>query len=133
MRTLLAICLVFAAGGCATLDSRWDTCEKAHGTFVQIADCSVRAVHADAVRSQQPTLRMRSEARAKRYSTKAEDLMERVAAGRMSDADARVELRQDYEQLQDEERDDRLSPLRPPAKMGVTCSPVGTSVSCTPN
>ena len=129
----IALLATLALGACATLDSRWDTCEKAHGTFVQIADCSIRAVQADAARSNQPTLRLRSEARAKRYALKAEDLMEKVGGGRVHDSDARVELRQAYEQLQDEERDDRLSPLRTPPKAGVTCSPVGTSVSCTPN
>ena len=133
LRPLLAALAASALAACATLDSRWDTCEKAHGTFVQIADCSLRAVQADASRWSQPTLRMRSEARAKRYAAKAEDLIEKVGTGRMHDADARVELRQAYEQLQDEERDDRLSPIRQPQRSGMTCSPAGTSVSCTPN
>jgi hypothetical protein len=128
----VVLCML-AAGGCATVDGRWDFCEKAGGPFVQVADCTVKAVQADASRWVQPTLRMRSEARAKRYATKAEDLMEKVAAGRLADPDARTELRQALDQLRDEERDDRLTPIRQPPKSGVTCSPVGTSVSCTPN
>jgi len=129
----LAAIAALALSACATLDSRWDSCEKAHGTFVQIADCTLQAVQADASRWAQPTLRMRSESRAKRFAAKAEDLIEKVGTGRVHDADARVELRQAYEQLQDEERDDRLSPIRQPQKSGMTCSPAGNSVSCTPN
>ena len=132
MKTLAPVTLAVLAG-CATLDSRWDTCEKANATFVQVADCTIQAVQADASRWAQPTLRMRSEARAKRYAAKAEDLMEKVGTGRVRDADARLQLRQAYEQLQDEERDDRLSPIRQPQRSGMTCSPAGTSVSCTPN
>jgi hypothetical protein len=115
------------------MSTAWEICDKTGGTFVQVADCSVRAVQADAARWAQPTLRMRSEARAKRYAAKAEDLMEKVGTGRVTDADARVELRQALNQLLDEERDDRLSPLRQPQKTGVTCSPAGGSVSCTAN
>ncbi len=120
-------------GGCATIDARWDACQKPAATFVQVADCTTQAVHADAARWAQPILRMRSEARAKRFAAKSDALMEEVAAGRMHDADARVELRRALDELQDEERDDRLSPLRQPQKSGITCSPAGTSVSCTPN
>lgn len=121
------------AGGCATMNARWDACEKSAATFVAIAECTVRAVQADASRSLQPTLRMRSEARAKRYAMKSDELSEKVATGAMEDDDARVELRQALDQLLDEERDDRLSPLRQPQKTGITCSPVTGGVSCTPN
>jgi hypothetical protein len=127
---ILALVLL---GGCVTMNARWDACEKNAGTFVQVAECTVKAVQADAAGAIQPTLRMRSEARAKRYSVKADELSEKVATGRMAEQDARIELRQALDQLLDEERDDRLSPLRQPQRTGVTCSPVGTSVSCTPN
>jgi hypothetical protein len=140
MRTLssnemkpLALAMLTFLAGCATIDTRWDTCQKAGATFVQVAECTVQGVDADASRWAQPTLRMRSEARAKRFAIKADDLMEKVATGRLHDADARVELRRALDELQDEERDDRLSPIRQPQKSGMTCSPVGTSVSCTPN
>ncbi len=132
-RTVVALLVALLAGGCASLNTRWDDCEKASGTFVDLADCTVRGVHADAGRWVQPALRMNSEARAKRYSLKAEDLIEKVGTGRMADADARAELRQALNQLLDEERDDRLSPLRQPQKSGITCSPAGNSVSCTAN
>ena len=122
-----------ALNGCASIDTRWDTCQVPGAPFVQVAECTVQGVDADASRWAQPTLRMRSEARAKRYAVKAEELMEKVATGRMHDADARVELRRALDELQDEERDDRLSPIRQPQKSGMTCSPAGTSVSCTPN
>src|SRR5471032_1453687 len=136
MRTFMkpfALAMLTFLAGCATIDTRWDTCQKAGATFVQVAECTVQGVDADASRWAQPTLRMRSEARAKRFAIKADDLMEKVASGRMHDADARVELRRALDELQDEERDDRLSPIRQPQKSGMTCSPVGTSVSCTPN
>ena len=129
----LALAMLAALAGCATIDSRWDTCQKTGATFVQVAECTVQGVDADAARWAQPTLRMRSEARAKRFALKADDLMEKVATGRMHDADARVELRRALDELQDEERDDRLSPIRQPQRSGMTCSPAGTSVSCTPN
>ena len=122
-----------ALNGCATIDARWDTCQVPGAPFVQVADCTLQAVRADASRWTQPTLRMRSEARAKRYAAKAEELMEAMATGGMHDSDARVELRRALDELQDEERDDRLSPLRQPQKSGITCSPAGTSVSCAPN
>jgi hypothetical protein len=122
-----------ALGGCATIDARWDACQTPGAPFVQVAECTLQAVRADASRWAQPAMRMRSEARAKRYAAKAEELMEAVATGRMSDPDARVALRSALDELQDEERDDRLSPLRQPQKSGITCSPAGTSVSCTPN
>ncbi len=51
----------------------------------------------------------------------------------MDDAEARTVLRRALDQLMDEERDDRLSPLRQPAKSGMICVPVGTTVSCVPN
>jgi hypothetical protein len=120
-------------GSCATMNARWDACEKTGSTFVELADCTAKAVQADASTWTQPTLRMRSEARAKRFSVKAEDLIEKVGAGRMPDPEARVELRKALDQLVDEERDDRLVPNRQPQKAGVTCSPTGTSVSCTAN
>ena len=119
--------------GCATIDARWDTCQVPGAPFVQVADCTLQAVRADASRWTQPTLRMRSEARAKRYAAKAEELMEAMGTGRMSEPDARFELRRALDELQDEERDDRLSPLRQPQRSGMTCSPAGTSVSCAPN
>ena len=122
-----------ALNGCASIDTRWDSCQVPGAPFVQVADCTLQAVRADASGWAQPTLRMRSEARAKRYAAKAEELMEAVATGRMSVPDARVELRRALDELQDQERDDRLSPLRQPQKSGITCSPAGTSVSCTPN
>lgn len=120
-------------GGCATFDTRWDTCEKAGGPFVAVADCTVRGLQGDASRWSQPALRARSETRARRYALKAEELMQNVASGRTADADARLALRRAYEQVLDEERDDRLTPLRQPQKTGVTCSPAGGSVSCTAN
>lgn len=128
----LVVASVFV-GGCATINARWEACEKNASTFVQVAECTSKAVQADASGAVQPTLRMRSEARAKRYAIKADELSEKVATGRLADQEARVELRQALDQLLDEERDDRLSPLRQPQRTGVTCSPVGTSVSCTPN
>ena len=132
--TRVAVCAILFASGCATLDNRWDACEKANGTFVQVADCTIKAVDADAARWAQQTMRMRSEARAKRFSMRAEELIEKVGTGQMHDADARSELRRLHEELQDEERDDRLSPIRQPARSpGVTCSPAGTGVSCTQN
>ena len=88
-----------ATAGCASMNSRWDDCEKGAGTFVQVADCTVEAVNADAVRASQPTLRMRSEARAKRYAQKAEDLMEKVGTGRLPDPEARAELRRALDEL----------------------------------
>ena len=127
---ILGIVLV---GGCATMNARWDACEKNAGTFGQIAECTVKAVQADSASAVQPTLRMRSEARAKRYSVKADELSEQVATGRLAESEARAELRQALDELLDEERDDRLSLLRQPQRTGLTCSPVGTSVSCTPN
>lgn len=127
---MLGIVLV---GGCATMNARWDACEKNAGTFVQIAECTAKAVQADSASAVQPTLRMRSEARAKRYSVKADALSEQVATGRLAESEARAELRQALDELLDAERDDRLSPLRLPQRTGLTCSPVGTSVSCTPN
>jgi hypothetical protein len=134
MKTLfVTLFTALLATSCASLETRWDSCEKGRTTFVEVADCTSKAVQEDASRWAQPTLRMRSEARAKRYATKVEDLIEKVATGRMSDADARAELRQDLNQLLDEERDDRLTPVRQPQKTGVTCSPSGGSVSCTAN
>src|SRR4051812_7638805 len=94
--------------GCASMDARWSACEKSGGTFVELADCTARSIQADSAKWAQPLLRMRSEARAKRFSAKAEDLIEKVGTGRMADPDARVELRQALDQLIDEERDDRL-------------------------
>ena len=125
--------LVALAAGCASINTRWDSCEKNAGTFIQLADCTMEAVLADARQTSQPALRMRSEARAKAYSQKAEDLMEKVGTGRMGDAQARVVLRHALDELLDHERDERLTPLRQPQRTGVTCSPVGNSVSCTSN
>ncbi len=132
-RAILASIALVMAGGCVSMNARWDDCEKNATTFVQVSDCTIQAVQADASRASQPTLRMRSETRAKLYAQKAEDLMEKVSAGRMHDADARVELRRALDDLMDQERDDRLSPLRQPQKSGITCSPTGSSVSCTAN
>ena len=121
------------AAGCTSINYRWDDCEKGASTFVQVADCTIEAVKADAGRASQPTLRMRSEQRAKQYIEKAEDLMEKVGTGRMPDQEARAELRHALDELMDSERDDRLNPIRQPPRMGVTCSPVGNTVSCTQN
>lgn len=132
-RAVLAALLVVGVAGCASINTRWDSCEKSAATFVQLADCTVEAVQADAARATSPTLRMRSEARAKRYSQKAEDLMEQVGTGRIKDAEARIVLRIALDELMDEERDDRLAPVRTPQRTGVTCSPVGNTVSCTAN
>lgn len=126
-------CGLLILGGCATMDARWAACDKSAGTFVALADCTAKAVQTDASRWAQPTLRMRSEARAKRFAMKADDLIEKVGTGRTPDADARAELRTALDQLTDEERDDRLSPMRQPQKTGITCSPAGNSVSCTAN
>ncbi len=119
--------------GCVSMNARWDACEKSAATFVKVADCTIGAVNSEAARTSQPGLRLRSEARAKSYARRAEDLVEQVATGRLADADARVVLRQALDQLLDEERDERLTPLRRSQGSGVTCSPVGNSVSCTPN
>lgn len=129
----LVVCGLLILGGCATMDARWATCDKSAGTFVTLADCTAKAVQADASRWTQPTLRMRSEARAKRFAMKADDLVEKVGSGRTPDADARAELRTALDQLADEERDDRLTPMRQPQKTSITCSPAGNSVSCTAN
>ena len=118
--------------GCATTDARWDSCEKGAKTFVELADCSTRAVHADTARWSQPALRMRSEARAKRYALTADDLIEKVGTGRLSEAEGRAELERAMHDLLDVERDDRLV-LPRQAPKSMTCSPVGTSVSCTQN
>ena len=45
-RAMLAVMAVLLQSGCATIDSRWDTCERGAGTFVQLADCTLRAVQA---------------------------------------------------------------------------------------
>lgn len=131
--TITVLAAAGIAGGCASINSRWDDCEKGASTFVQVADCTIDAVKADAGRASQPTLRMRSDLRAKKYIEKAEDLMEKVGTGRMADQEARAELRHALDELMDAERDDRLTPIRQPPRMGVTCSPVGTGVSCTQN
>ena len=136
MRIRTLVLIVFAAGfagGCASINTRWDACEKGAGTFVQLADCTVESVNADAGRTGLATLRMKSELRAKRYAKKAEELMEQVGTGRMPDAEARIVLRRALDELMDEERDDRLTPVRQPERSGVTCVPVGNTVSCIPN
>ena len=134
MRTLAALVVLAAvAAGCASINARWEGCEKNASTFVQLADCTVEAVQADASSATSPVLRMRSENRAKRYAQKAEDLMEKVGTGRIPDPQARLELKRALDELLDEERDDRLQPIRQPQRTGVTCSPVGNSVSCTAN
>lgn len=130
---IVSIAAASMAAGCVSINTRWDTCEKNAGTFIQLADCTLESVQADARETSTPALRMRSEARAKAYGQKAEELMERVGTGRMPDAEARVLLRRALDELMDQERDERLSPLRPPQRTGVTCSPVGNSVSCTAN
>jgi len=129
----LAVAAAGIGAGCVSINTRWNECEKGAGTFIQLADCTVEAVNADAARSGQSTLRMRSDLRAKRYAQKAEDLMEKVGTGRLPDAEARAELRRALDELMDEERDERLAPIRQPARSGITCSPVGNSVACTPN
>ncbi len=128
----LTLCAAVLAG-CVSMNARWDACEKSAATFVKVADCTISAVNSEAARTSQPGLRLRSEARAKSYARRAEDLMEQVATGRMADSDARAALRQALDQLFDEERDERLAPLRRSPSSGVTCSPVANSVSCTPN
>ena len=134
MRTLAALVVLAAVtAGCASINARWEGCEKNASTFVQLADCTVEAVQADASSASSPVLRMRSENRAKRYAQKAEDLMEKVGTGRIPDPHARLELKRALDELLDEERDDRLQPIRQPQRTGVTCSPVGNSVSCTAN
>ena len=134
MRLLLvSIAATLLATGCVSINSRWDSCEKNAGTFIQLADCTVEAVQADARETSSPALRMLSESRAKAYALKAEDLMERVGTGRMPDPEARVVLRRALDGLLDQERDERLTPLRQPQRTGVTCSPAGNSVSCTAN
>ena len=134
MRTLAALVVLAAvAAGCASINARWEGCEKSASTFVQLADCTVEAVQADASSATSPVLRMRSENRAKRYAQKAEGLMEMVGTGRIPDPQARLELKRALDELLDEERDDRLQPIRQPQRTGVTCSPVGNSVSCTAN
>ena len=132
-RTCALLAAAALAAGCVSINSRWDDCGKVAATFVQLADCTVESVKAEAARTSQPTLRMRSEMRAKLYAQRAEDLMEKVGTGRMPDPEARAELRHALDQLLDEERDDRLTPIRQPQRTGVTCSPVGNSVSCTAN
>ena len=134
MRLLLvSIAATLLATGCVSINSRWDSCEKNAGTFIQLADCTVEAVQADARETSSPALRMRSESRAKAYALKAEGIMERVGTGRMPDPEARVVLRRALDELLDQERDERLTPLRQPQRTGVTCSPAGNSVSCTAN
>jgi hypothetical protein len=130
---VVSIAAASMAAGCASINTRWDACEKNAGTFVQLADCTLEAVQADARETSTPTLRMRSETRAKAYAQKAEELMEKVGTGRMPDPEARVLLRRALDELMDQERDERLSPLRPPQRTGVTCSPSGNTVSCTAN
>ncbi len=56
------------AGGCASINSRWDACAKGGSTFIRLADCTVESFNADAGRAEQATLRMRSDLRAKRYA-----------------------------------------------------------------
>lgn len=132
-RSAPALAALLLLGACASLNRTWDQCEKANPNFIQLADCTIQEVHGEVGRTIQPVLRLRSESRAKRYSVKAEELIEKVGTGQVQDQDARVELRRALDDLLDEERDDRLSPLRQPAKTGITCSPAGTSVSCTAN
>lgn len=129
---LAALIAAIAVAGCAAIDSRWDECEKGASSFVQMADCTTRTVQADAARSSNPLQRTRSEARAQRFAQITEDLSERVGAGRLADADARLVLRRVLDELLDAERDDRLSPIRQ-APRTMTCSPSGGSVSCTQN
>ena len=134
LRSLIgSIVAASMAAGCASINTRWDACEKSAATFIQLADCTLEAVQADARQTSTPALRMRSEARAKLYGQKAEELMESVGTGRMPDTEARLLLRRALDELMDQERDERLSPLRPPQRTGVTCSPVGNTVSCTAN
>ena len=59
-RAMLAALAALLPLGCATMDARWDTCEKRTATFVELADCTIKAVHSDAARWSQDTLRMRS-------------------------------------------------------------------------
>ena len=133
LRLVVMWITVALASGCVSVNSRWDACERNAGTFVQLADCTIEAVQADARATSTPTLRMRSDARAKAYTQKAEELMERVGTGRLPDPDARTQLRRALDDLMDHERDERLAPLRQPQRTGVTCSPVGNSVACTAN
>ena len=77
----------------AAVAHRSGSCLDGRGSVVQVAECTLKAVDADAARWAQPTMRMRSEARAKRFSMRAEELIEKVGTGQMHDADARSELR----------------------------------------
>lgn len=136
MRALLfAVLTALLLQGCGKMvDTRFEECEKGAPSFVAMADCQARTVRDDAAGIGNVAQKARSEARAQRFSQVAEDLSERVAVGRMPEAQARVILHRALEELLDAERDDRLAPVRQQPR-SVTCSPVGVGggVSCTQN
>lgn len=136
MRTALACAVLAAASlqGCGAIDTRWDECDKGAPTFVSMADCTSRTVQEDAARPSNPAQRARSQARAQRFSQISEELSEKVATGRIAEAEARLIYRRVLEDLLDAERDDRLAPIRQQPKT-MTCSPTGAGggVICSPN
>ena len=125
---LPAFLAAMLAGGCANINAQWVNCERNSSTFEQLADCTTDSLQA----SVSERTRERAEARARRYSLAADQLIEKLRTGILGEADARTELHRALDEMLDEERDERLTPLRAPPK-SITCSPTSAGVSCTGN
>ena len=88
MKRLLILASGLILGACATVVSYQNNCEKTTSNFEGLVACTKESILKD------PRPAMQADARVKLYLLKADQLVDRVKTGRLSEVDARVDLQQ---------------------------------------
>lgn len=123
MKKLLALILVVIASGCANVGSIQADCERQNSSFTGMAACMKKQIQDNRRLANNDTVQL--------YVLKSEQLSAQLAAGKITEVDARFELKKLMVALKRQEDDD--TPVIAPArgKVDATCSTYGTVTSCT--
>lgn len=127
MRFFPVSLIALALCGCAGVGSIQADCEQSTSTFKDMSACLASGVNADR--------RLASNQSAQLYLLKARQLSEWVDAGKITDTDARFELKNLFVRLSRQEDADTDAVLattpKPRQTIYTNCQTSGASASCT--
>ena len=122
----VVLLLVLSISGCATVGSYQSACEQEYSKLSDIVACLKKKIASDSRAS------MKRDARVKLYLLKADQLVQYVQQGKLSEIDARVALQELYVRLKRDEQaeiQDIIANL--PKRTNANCRSFGASVNCT--
>lgn len=123
MRKALSILVVALVAGCANVGSIQADCERQNASFSGMAACMKKQIQDNRRLANNDTVQL--------YVLKSEQLSAQLAAGKITELDARLELKKLMVALKRQEDDDTPIILPAPGKVDATCSTYGTVTSCT--